>query len=69
MTKAETVHWCPSCGQVEIDARHAQAVIVRSGDGTCKYHSEQWPRGTVRQCNEFFGDRCEPIPDRSLNQK
>ena len=63
MVSIPGLRWCPDCGQVELDVIHASATVVRAGDGRCRAHTEEWPRGTAQECNEFFGDRYPPVPE------
>jgi hypothetical protein len=60
----DRLRWCPDCGQVEIDEPGVDQVI-RRGDDRCTEPQEEWPRGSVQECNRYFG----PSPyARALNR-
>jgi hypothetical protein len=59
------LRWCPVCGQTELDVQAVNPPVFRRGKDKCETTEEKWIRGSVAECNSYFGARFPPLDAES----
>jgi hypothetical protein len=62
------LRWCPQCGRVEIDTEH-RLKPIRAGNPGCALEADQWHRGTLAECNEYFAGTFRHIATAAVKTR